>query len=155
MELSHLLKLGFVSGAVVGLVDISQIFCIRNSSNRLLFLEAFNSRLHQIVRLPNCQVTKLSSYQTARLPNCPFAKLFGYQIVSYQNISYQIVSYQNVSYQIISYQLTAHRRILQIIMKFNQKNCFYSYTFFHPHFLNDLNTVWIHRFMTDKLKQMI
>ena len=42
MKLSHSLKLGFVPGAVVGLVDISQIFCMRNSSNRLLFLEAFN-----------------------------------------------------------------------------------------------------------------
>ena len=42
MKLSHSLKLGFVSEAVVGLVDISQIFCNHNSSNRLLFLEAFN-----------------------------------------------------------------------------------------------------------------
>ena len=49
MELSHSLKLGFVSEAFVGLLDISQIFCMHNSSNRLLFLEAFNHS-------PNCGI---------------------------------------------------------------------------------------------------
>jgi len=67
---------------------------------------------------PNCQVTKLSSYQIVRLPNCQLTKLLvtklsSYQIVSYQIVTklssyqisiYQIVSYQNVSNQIIRYQ---------------------------------------------------
>ena len=36
----------------------------------------------QIVRLPNCLVTKLSGYQIVRLPNCKVTKLSGYQIIS-------------------------------------------------------------------------
>ena len=39
----------------------------------------------QIVRLPNCQVTKLAGYQIVRLQNCQVTKLSGYQIVRLPN----------------------------------------------------------------------
>ncbi len=39
----------------------------------------------QIVKLSNCQVTKLSGYQIVRLPNCQVTKLSGYQIVRLPN----------------------------------------------------------------------
>ena len=85
--------------------------------------------------LPNCQVTKLSSYQIVRLPNCQVTKLlvtklWSYQIFSYQIVklpncqvtkllvtkmlftklsSYQIISYQIVSYQNVSYQIISYQ----------------------------------------------
>ena len=45
---------------------------------------------------PNCQVTKLSSYQ----------------IISYQIVGYQIVSYQIINYQIVSYTSNLLNNIL-------------------------------------------
>ena len=47
---------------------------------------------YQIVKLPNCQVTKLSSYHIVRLPNCQVTKLSGYQIVGYQIV--QLLNFQ-------------------------------------------------------------
>ena len=62
---------------------------------------------YQIVKLPNCQVTKLlftklSSYQIVKLPNCQVTKLLVTKLLVTKLSSYQIIIHQNVCYQIIT-----------------------------------------------------